>query len=134
MEDKLSRIIDYTEIYLDSKLDFEDIYKKLKALYIEYKLPSNLENHTTENMDELLDDDEFFYYAVPDPKQLRYIIGLYIIDSMWGGYDCEFAYIDIIYNKESLLIALISFGISLRVKEYIGLRSEESKTLIIFEL
>ena len=62
-------------------------------------MPSNLENHTTETMDELLDDDEFFYYAVPDPKQLRYIIGLYIIDSMWGGYDCEFAYIDIIYNS-----------------------------------
>ena len=100
MEDKLSRIIDYTEIYLDSKLDFEDIYKKLKELYVEYKLPSNLENHTTENMDELLDDDEFFYYAVPVPKQLRYITGLYIIDSMWGGYDCEFAYMDIIYNKE----------------------------------
>ena len=62
MEDKISRIIDYTEIYLDSKLDFEDIYKKLKALYIEYKLPSNLENHPTETMDELLDDDEFEWF------------------------------------------------------------------------
>lgn len=101
MEDKLSRIIDYTEEYLDTKLDFEDIYKKLKALHIEFKLPSNLERHTNEDMDELLDDDEFFYYAVPEPKQIRYITGLYMIDSMWGGYDCGFVYMDVIYNEET---------------------------------